>query len=231
MYKDTVLPIIRSVREVLLPQWGKAEIIFKKTELSSDILTVLDQQTENLLKTKLAEAYPDIEFVGEEYGGNRDAERFWLVDPIDGTGHYARGLPFCTTMLALIEHGQVVFSAIYDFLNDDVYWAEKGKGAYKNDTPIHVSDRNPRDAYICSESKIYKKYNQEFLGEIVAKASYFSTVDTGWEFAMIASGKLDGRISFDPWGYDYDFAPGSCWSQKLAGLYRILVPLNTTTEI
>lgn len=217
-YKGKVLPIVRSVRGILLPEWGKAGNIGKKTELPSDVLTVLDQKVENFLRDKLAEIYPDIEFVGEESGGNRDRERFWLVDPIDGTGHYVRGLPFCTTMLALIEHGQVVFSVIYDFLNDDAYWAEKGKGAYKNDSPIRASSRKLEDSYVCCESKIYKEYNQAFLGKIVRKACFFATVNTGWEFAMIASGKLDGRVSFDPWGYDYDFAAGSLLVSEAGGI-------------
>lgn len=217
-YKNKVLPIIREVREILLPEWGTAKVINKKTKLASDEVTVLDQKVEKFLKDKLAEAYPDIQFVGEEEGGNRDTECFWLVDPIDGTGHYIRGLPFCTTMLALIEKGVVIFSVIYDFLNDDIYWAERGKGAYKNDLPIHVNSRDLESAYICSESKVYKKYNQEFLGKIVEKASYFSTVNTGWEYAMIACGKLDARISFDPWGYDYDFAPGSLLVSEAGGV-------------
>lgn len=217
-YKDKVLPIVREVREILLSEWGTAKSIDKKTKRGSDVVTVLDQKVEKFLRDKLAEVYPDIQFVGEEEGGNRDAERFWLVDPIDGTGHYMRGLPFCTTMLALIEKGVVIFSVIYDFLNDDIYWAGKGKGAYKNDLQIHVSDRNFEDAYICSESRVYKKYNQEFLGKIIEKASYFATVNTGWEYAMVASGKLDARISFDPWGFDYDFAPGSLLVSEAGGI-------------
>ena len=218
-YKDAVLPIVREVREILLPEWGTAEIIDKKTEVSSDVVTALDAKVEKFLKSRLAEVYPDIQFVGEEDGGDRSAGRFWLVDPIDGTSHYIRGLPFCTTMLALIENGVVTFSVIYDFLNDDIYWAEKGKGAYKNDSTIHVSDRGLVDAYVCTESKVYKKYNQVFLGRIVEKsASYFSSVDTGWEFAMIACGKLDARIAFDAWGYDYDFAPGALLVAEAGGI-------------
>jgi|SRR3989344_2597718 len=219
-YKDTVLPIVRGVREILLPEWGTAKNIGKKTERSSDVVTVLDQKVENFLREKLAKVYPDITFVGEEGGGNRKEGRFWLVDPIDGTGHFIRGLPFCTSMLALIENSEVIFSLIYDFINDDIYWAEKGKGAYKNDTPIHVSDRSLSDSYLCTESKVYKKYNQEFLGEIVKKTAYFASVDCGWEFAMVACGKLDGRISFDPWGYDYDFAPGALLVSEAGGMVK-----------
>jgi len=207
-YKEKVLPIIRQVREFVLPSWGVASIVNEKSIHPADVVTEIDTKVEEFLKEKLAEVYPDIEFAGEEGGGKRDMERFWLVDPIDGTGHYVRGLPFCTVMIALIEHGVVTFSAIYDFINDDMYWAEKGKGAYKNDTPIHVSNRNLQQSYLGWESKdIEKKENFSKFVEI-NKLGNFRSISAGWEFAMIASGKLDARISFNPWGKDWDFAPG-----------------------
>ena len=78
-YKDTVLPIVRELRKIFLPEWGKAKIIDKKTTRATDIVTLLDQKVERFLKEKLAEIYPDIQFVGEEDGGDREAERFWLL--------------------------------------------------------------------------------------------------------------------------------------------------------
>src|SRR3989344_3048338 len=156
-YKDTVLPIVREVRNIALPGWGLANITEEKSGHPADIVTEFDTKVEEFLKEKLAEAFPEIPFVGEEGSGDRNAERFWLVDPIDGTGHYMRGLPFCTTMLALIEHGAVTFSVIYDFVSDKMYWAEKGKGAYMNDTPIHVSTRNFSQAYLSYETHTEKK--------------------------------------------------------------------------
>ena len=169
-YKEKVLPIIRSTRSISLPNYGVVESLGSKTEKPFDVVTEVDKNVENFLREKLAIVYPEIKFVGEEHGGDRGAERFWLVDPIDGTGHYLRGLPFCTTMLALIENGVVTFSAIYDFLNDDMYWAEKAKGAYKNDTEIHVSNRNLNEAYISVETKREKTENQIMFGEITKKS-------------------------------------------------------------
>ena len=217
-YKDTVLPIIRSVRNIVLQNHGTVESLGSKTDRPFDIVTEIDKNVENFLKENLVKVYPEIKFVGEEYGGDRDAKCFWLVDPIDGTAHYMRGLPFCTTMLVLIDNGEVVFSAIYDFLNDDMYWAEKGNGAYKNDTKIHVSDRSLNEAYVSIETKIFKKENQILFGEIGKKAALFNSINAGWEFAMVASGKLDARLGFDPYGKDYDFSPGSLIVAEAGGI-------------
>lgn len=224
-YKDTVLPIVREVRGMVLPHYGLADVVQKKSVAASDVVTELDRKVEKFLKEKLAEVYPEIEFVGEEYGGNRDAKKFWLVDPIDGTGHYVRGLPFCTTMLALIEDGNVIFSAIYDFVSDNMYWAEKGKGAFKNDTRIQVSERGVEDSYMCYETMMQKEKNQKKFIELEDKFHLVKTISAGWEFAMIACGKLEGRISFDPWGKDYDFAPGTLLVSEAGG---VVVNINSS---
>ena len=221
-YKNIVLPIVRSVRDIALGSWGKIEILGNKTGLSHDVVTEIDHKVEEILKEKLTLAYPDIAFVGEEGGGNRDAKTFWLVDPIDGTGDYVRGLPFSTVMLALIDEGQVIFSAIYDFIKDDMYWAEKGKGAYKNEEKIHVSDRSINEAYIGIETRSYKKENQIYFGKIHEKAGFFNSVSAGWELAMVASGKLDARISFDGYGKDYDYAPGTLLISEAGGIVKNL---------
>ena len=217
-YKENVLPIIRSTRSISLPNYGVVESLGSKTGDPSDVVTEVDKNVEKFLEEKLAQVYPEIPFVGEESGGNRDAKCFWLADPVDGTGHYVRGMPFCTTMLALIENGEVIFSAIYDFLNDDMYWAEKGKGAYKNDAEIHVSNRSLSEAYVGVETKVFNLKNQSFLEELTRTAKSFESINAGWKFAMIASGKLDAAVGFDPWGKDYDFAPGSLLIAEAGGI-------------
>lgn len=224
-YRDTVLPIIRETRTITLPSYGSAGIVKEKSAHPADIVTELDGRVEQFLSEKLAVAYPDIAFVGEENGGDRTAERFWLVDPIDGTGHYLRGLPFCTTMLALIEHGVVTFSVVYDFVTDTMYWAERGQGAYKNNERIQVSKRTLEQSYLCVESDISKRDNKDYFFKLDKKIATFHSVSAGWEFAMVACGKMDGRVMFDAWGNDYDYAPGSLLVEEAGG---IVTNINST---
>jgi len=151
----TIEPIIRAIRPMVLPQFGTISFEKKDDEWGSP-LTKLDTQVETYLKTELAKQYPDIKFVGEETGGNRTAKRKWLCDPIDGTSLFIRGLPDCTTMLAYIEDEEVQFSVIYNFVTDDLYWAGRGKGAFKNGEPIKVSNV-AQTAAISSGRHILKK--------------------------------------------------------------------------
>ncbi len=221
-YKDTVLPIIRETREILLSGFGTAPAIGQKSAHPADVVTEIDRKVENFLNEKLGLAHPDIVFVGEEFGGDRKALKYWLADPIDATGHYIRGVALSTSMLALIENGEVVFSVIYDFVNDNIYWAEKGKGAYRNEERIYVSDREPENAYIVCETHLEKEKNQKKFLEFANTFAHLETICAGWEYAMIASGKLDGRAAFDPWGKDYDFAPGTLLVSEAGGVVQNL---------
>lgn len=217
-YSEKVEPVIRQVRDVLMPFYGNVSRTANKSDDAFDIVTELDIKAEEFLAERLKTAFPDIEFVGEESGGNRNAERFWLVDPIDGTQHFVRGMPFCTTMVALIEGSEVVFGAIYDFVKDDLYLAEKGHGATLNGQKIKVSDRSLKESFMGWEIHLDKPENLKIFLELEKRCAFFKAVVAGYEFALVASGKIDGRISFDPYGKDYDFAPGALLVAEAGGV-------------
>jgi myo-inositol-1(or 4)-monophosphatase len=219
-YNQTILPLMREIRPMVLPHWGNAGSITAKSASPADLVTELDTAVEAFMTRKLLELYPDIGFVGEEFGGDREQSRFWLMDPIDGTAHFIRGLPFCTSMLALIEDGEVTFSVIYDFLNDQMYWAEKGLGAFCDDRRLHVSERELPDAYYSYEINLRKDENTALFARLFGKGLMVKTISAGWEFAMVADGKLDARICIDPYGKDYDFAPGTFLVKEAGGIVR-----------
>lgn len=218
--EEKVLPIIKNTRSITLPHFGKAEVLVRKSESAHDVVTELDQKVETYLKNELQKIYPDVGFVGEEFGGSRMVKKFWLVDPIDGTGLYLRGIPFCTTMLALVEDGEVIFGVIYDFVNDIVYHAEKGKGAYKNGTRIQVSDKEIKNSYIAWETHWDKSENMKKVVELRKISTLFKSLCNGYEYALIAEGKLEGKVVFDPYGGDYDFAAGTLLVAEAGGIVR-----------
>lgn len=216
-YKTRITAILRQVRDIVLPFYGQVPTWRNKEASAADVVTELDVRVEAFLAEELRKAYPSIGFVGEETGGDRTAECFWLVDPIDGTAHFIRGLPFCTTMLALIEGSEVVFAAIYAFLTDDLYVAEKNQGAICNDVPIRVSTRPLQQAYLGWETHLDTAENQQMFTALAKRCILFSTISAGFEYAMIAAGKLDGRVCCNPYGKDYDFAPGALLVAEAGG--------------
>lgn len=217
-HAHAVLDIVHSTRELLLPHWGNIDGTLKEKATASSVVTELDIMIEQYLADRLAIIDPTIAFAGEECGGSRDAARFWLCDPIDGTLHFVRGMPFCSVMLALIEGGTVQFSAIYDFVHDVMYHAIRGEGAYQNAEPIHVSKRTLDYSFIAFETNVDRRENLELLQRIRSTATLFSSITSGFEFSLVASGKLDGRICVDPHGKDWDFAPGSLLVEEAGGI-------------
>ncbi len=217
-YQRTVLPIIRQTRAMLMPQYGAVESVEYKSKSGHDVVTALDRDVEAFLKTELEKLYPEVAFVGEEYGGNRDVDRKWLCDPIDGTGLYVRGLQGCTTMLALIENGQVNFGVIYDFVNDIAYHAERGKNAFANATPIRVSTRPFNISYFCYETRARTPDDERRLLSLRKATHLTKFMCAGYEHVLVAEGKVEGRVNFDPYGSDYDYAAGSLLIEEAGGV-------------
>jgi myo-inositol-1(or 4)-monophosphatase len=217
-YRSAIEGIMRRRRPLLMEHWGNAPIVAQKESSIVTIVTATDIEMEEIVSEELAKEFPDIPFVGEECGGDRIKGTYWLMDPIDGTQHYMRGLPFCTAMLALIEDGKVRAGAVYDFINDIFYYAEPGEGAWKNDERISVSTRTVKEAYISWETRLANPENRKIVDEIYKRMKVVKTISAGWELVMVAEGKLDARLSFDPHWSDYDYAPGTLIVSEAGGV-------------
>jgi myo-inositol-1(or 4)-monophosphatase len=213
-----VLTIVRHVRRMLFPSYGNIEGTQKQAGKKFELVTQLDIDVERFLKRELAKAYPDIAFVGEECGGDRSAKRFWLVDPIDGTACFIRGLPFCTSQLALIENNEVLFSAIYDFVNDVMYSAVKGRGTFANGKRLRVSNRPLQGSHFVWETHLDKEANMRWFLRLRKESVLWHFGAAGFDLMLVASGKLEGRICIDAHGKDYDFAAGSLLVQEAGGI-------------
>ena len=117
-----------------------------------DFVSDKDKQSENLIREMIREKYPDHLFFGEEsvYGDSPEEEEaeinafteddfVWVVDPIDGTVNYIRDYPQYAISIGVVHHREIVVGVIYDPFRDEMFTALKGKGAFRNGVPIHVS--------------------------------------------------------------------------------------------
>ncbi|MEK7557347.1 MAG: inositol monophosphatase family protein, partial [Patescibacteria group bacterium] len=181
---QNVVPILKEAGEMLRASFGNVnvEAVQYKSAIPADAVTDLDRRAEKFIAERLAAYDPSIAFFGEEYGGNEQAERYWLLDPIDGTGHYIRGNPFCTTMLALIESGQVTFSAIFDFVREEMFAAARGQGAFRNEERIHVSKRPLSQAYIAFEANLKHESTLSKWLELQKHCIVLTNINCGFEF-------------------------------------------------
>ncbi len=103
-----------------------------------DFLTVVDGAVERLVVDRLSRAFPTDRFFGEE-GGGSFGPRSWVIDPIDGTSNFARGIPHFCISIAFVEAGRPVIGVIYDPIADELFAARRGAGATVNGRPMRVS--------------------------------------------------------------------------------------------
>lgn len=116
---------------------------------SRDLVTEIDKGAEQMIRNLIATYFPQHVFVGEESvpaGGLEEAlreaseaEYAWIVDPIDGTTNFVHGFPFFSVSIALAHRGEIIVGVVYDPSHNEMFVAEKGKGAYLRGQRIHVS--------------------------------------------------------------------------------------------
>lgn len=222
-------PEIRACGDIIHKNFGNVEYR-NKSQLAHDAVTEFDLEIEKRLIKKLGEVDPEAPVIGEETGGSRKAHRHWLIDPIDGTLHFTRGIPFSSIMLACIEDTIPVAGIIYVAMEDNFFSAIKGQGAYKNGDRIHTSKRPFSEAVVITEINLQTGNNEALSNNVSKKTTVANLACAGYEFALLAEGKTEGRICKDPYGSDYDFAPGAILVQEAGGVVKHFDGSNYTTK-
>jgi histidinol-phosphatase len=130
--------------EVALRYFRRALEVEYKADHSP--VTVADRETERCIVDTLRRAYPDYGVLGEEHGEQSGKGARWIVDPIDGTKSFVRGIPYFASLIGLEEDGEITTGVIYAPALDDLIYAQKGSGAFDRSGPIRVSIVDRLDA-------------------------------------------------------------------------------------
>jgi len=125
--------------EILLDWWPRAKEVSDKGQ--NDIVTNVDRECEDHIRTAIRRHFPEHGVFGEEGKGDDPTIGWtWIIDPIDGTQNYAWGIPCFSIVVALAKDGEVVTGANFDPLNNEMFHAARGQGAFLNEEKIRVSD-------------------------------------------------------------------------------------------
>lgn len=187
-----------------------------------NLVTQIDQQAEALILSRLQQAFPSYGFLAEESpAAVGSGEKYWLIDPLDGTTNYAHGYPVVAVSIALVCRGDVVLGVVYNPIADELFVAEKGAGATLNGHPIHVSSTATLAESLLASGFPYDAWEgdddnttewRSFLKRVVSLRSDGSAA---WDLCSVACGRLDGywELDLDPW----DMAAGSLIVQEAGG--------------
>lgn len=126
--------------EIIARHFGGEHQYKFKNEDESDFATQADLEAEQKIIETLTKNFPEHNIISEEKGEiPKGSEYTWVIDPLDGTFSFSIGMPFSAVSIGLLKSGEPILGVVYHVAQKDLYWAEKGKGAYLNDQPIHVS--------------------------------------------------------------------------------------------
>lgn len=141
---NVMMKTARKAGRGLLKDFGEVENLQVSTKGPGDFVSRADKAAEALIREELMLARPTYGFMGEEgkeHFGD-DPTRRWIVDPLDGTTNFLHGLPHWAVSIALEHKGQIVAGVIYDPVKDEMFYAEKGGGAWLNESRLRVSSRH-----------------------------------------------------------------------------------------
>jgi myo-inositol-1(or 4)-monophosphatase len=181
-----------------------------------DLVTIADRTVEKLIRARLGEVFPDHGIYGEEGTRDRlDQQLRWYVDPLDGTTNFAHGLPhFCVSMglerrspdLPEGRDGEVIAGVIYDPMRDELFSAERGRGATLNGRPIHVSPtQNLAESLISTGFPSRKRHatpNIHFYQEFTLRSHGVRRMGSAaLDLAYVACGRFEAfwEFNLNPW--------------------------------
>ncbi|HEU4914285.1 MAG TPA: inositol monophosphatase family protein [Candidatus Saccharimonadales bacterium] len=210
--------VLRQNAPVILSRAGATESTDKE---DGSPVTETDREVEESIKAEFARHGIDIPVYGEEGGYDEHdlPETFWLVDPIDGTKSFIKGIPTFTSMAALIHKGETRAAILYNPSTDVMYTARKGQGAFRNGERLDLTGMPLSRVAYCKDRFIAD------LDELFsAKGLVCEEAPSGggYGFMMVAEGKAGARFNLHSGGYVHDYAPGALLVSEAGG---VLVPV------
>lgn len=137
----------------------------------SNIVTSSDLAVQEFLRKRLAEELPGCGFICEEDDVQDASKEYtWIIDPIDGTANYSRGIKQCAISVGLKKHDEMVMGVVYVPWDNELFYAEKGRGAWFNGKHIHVSDRPFENSILCTAMPVYYKEHAAESADIILRA-------------------------------------------------------------
>lgn len=221
---DAVTKASRSLKR----DFGEVENLQVSLKGPGDFVSKADQAAEKVLFQTLEKARPGYGYVMEESGvvEGPDKSHRWHIDPLDGTSNFLHAVPHFAISLALEREGQIVAGVVYDVIKDEMFVAEKGKGAFVNNRRLRVAGRREPAMMLIGTGipHIGKPNHGLFLKELGQVMARFQNVrrmgSAALDIAYVAAGRFDAfwERGLNTW----DFAAGAILVREAGGVFGTL---------
>jgi myo-inositol-1(or 4)-monophosphatase len=197
----------------VIRDFGEVEKLQVSKKGPYDFVTKTDKHVEKILIEELSKTKKNYSFLSEEVGSikNKDQENVWIIDPIDGTTNFLHGIPHFAICIALQSKKEIVSGLIFDPIKDEMFFAEKNKGAFLNNHRLRVSNKNSIEDCLFSSNHEGVKFS-----DLNMRYGGCAALD----LAYVASGRLDGFFhnKINLW----DVAAGALLVEEAGGIVNDL---------
>ncbi|MBI3341815.1 inositol monophosphatase [Candidatus Curtissbacteria bacterium] len=215
---DTAIEAARAATKVTLKYFKNQPKVQYKPDASP--VTIADKTAEKVIRGIINQRFPDHGIIGEEFPAEKPEARFkWIIDPIDGTRDFIRGMKLWSTFIALSDNGKIVASVAYYPTTDEMFTAQKGRGTRLNGKKIHVSKIKDINYAYLSHGQITRfeasGYFKNFMN--VARTVNSKRNFGSYSLAQLLNGHVD--IYLEPGGGIWDFATPSLLVEEAGGKF------------
>jgi myo-inositol-1(or 4)-monophosphatase len=193
----------------LVRDFGEVEQLQVSMKGPADFVSAADRKAERILREELRKARPAWGLLMEESGETEgdDPDRRWIVDPLDGTTNFLHGIPHFAVSIGVEQEGELTAGLVYNPVTDDMYWAEKGQGAFHNDRRLRVSGRRKMEEALTATGAPFLGHGdpEVFRAELMALMPRIAGVRrfgaASLDLAFVAAGRFDGfwERGLSPW--------------------------------
>ena len=210
---NIMIKAVEKASKSVIRDFGEVEKLQVSKKGPRDFVTKTDRHVEKILIEELSNTKRNYSFITEETGTikNKDKENIWIIDPIDGTTNFLHGIPHFAICIAHQSKNEILSGLIFDPIKDEMFFAEKDKGAFLNNQRLRVSKKNSLDECLFSSNHVGVKFS-----DLNMRCSGSAALD----LAYVASGRLDGFFhnNINLW----DVAAGAIMVKEAGGIVNDL---------
>jgi myo-inositol-1(or 4)-monophosphatase len=203
---EIISAIARGAGDILRAGFNKSNQVELKGEI--DLVTEVDQKSETYILAEIKNRFPEHKILAEEGGVTEgNSGHSWYVDPLDGTTNYAHGLPIFSVSIAYAFRGEVLLAVVFNPITDELFTAEKGKGAWLNGESIHTGSRTELNKSLLVTGLPYDRFtnpdnNLDNIKHMALKVRGVRRLGSAaLDLCFVADGRVDGfwEIRLEPW--------------------------------
>ena len=203
----------------VLVKYASQHVSFREKS-DKTFVSIADEESEKVITRVILEAFPDHEILGEETGQTGTSTTIWHIDPLDGTINFKSGFPLFCVSIGIEQHGEFILGVIYNPLTDELYAAEKGKGAFLNDKKIHVNTLSSADGVHVVDASFRDERTKRKLLYITKLTAFSSRLrmigSSALQLCDVATGNCVSSLSDSV--HSYDFAAGIVIVREAGGI-------------